>query len=105
MPITNDGGAMKQRCLILFAAFLVMAALACKKNETYSSDTASTSTTVSDTSATTSTYDTSGTSSTAATGMTGMTGMTGTTSAATTSMDPADSDFMMKAAQGGMAEV
>jgi len=86
---------MKQRWLILFAALLVTAALACKKNETYNNDTASTSTTASDTSGTTSTYDTSGTSSTAATGMTGTTG----------SMDPADSDFMTKAAQGGLAEV
>jgi len=89
---------MKQRWLVLFAALLVTAALACKKNETYNSDTASTSTTASDTSGTTSTYDTSGTSSTAATGMTGTTG-------ATSSMDPADTDFMTKAAQGGLAEV
>ncbi len=92
---------MKQRWLVLFAALLVTAALACKKNETYNNDTASTSTTSSDTSGTTSTYDTSGTSSTAATGMSGTTGTTGTTS----SMDPADSDFMTKAAQGGLAEV
>ena len=83
---------MRHRCLILFAAFLVTAALACKKNETYSSDTATTSTTASDTSGTTSTVGTSGTTSTG-------------TMAATSSMDPADSDFMMKAAQGGMAEV
>lgn len=83
---------MKQRFLILFAALLVTAALACKKNETYNNDTASTSTTASDTSGTTSTYDTSGTSSTAATG-------------ATSSMDKADTDFMTKAAQGGLAEV
>jgi putative membrane protein len=90
---------MKQRCLVLFAAFLVMAALACKKSETSSSDTSSTtstSTTASDTSGTTSTYDTTGSTATAATGMTG---------AMTSSMDPADNDFMMKAAQGGMAEV
>jgi putative membrane protein len=95
---------MKQRWLVLFAALLVTAALACKKNETYNSDTASTSTTASDTSGTTSTYDTSGTSSTAATGMTGMTGATGM-SGATSSMDPADNDFMTKAAQGGLSEV
>ena len=92
---------MKQRWLVLFAALLVTAALACKKTETYNSDTASTSTTSSDTSGTTSTYDTSGTSSTAATGMTGATGMSG----ATSSMDPADNDFMTKATQGGLAEV
>ena len=99
---------MRQRCLVLFAAFLVTAALACKKEETYNSDTASSSTTVSDTSATTSTYDTSGTSSTAATGMTGMTGITGMTGATgmtKSSVDPADSDFMTKTEQGGMAEV
>jgi len=87
---------MRQRCLVLFAAFLVTAALACKKNESYTSDTSSTSTTVGETSGTTSTYDTSGTG--AATGTTG-------TAAMTSTMDPADSDFMMKAAQGGMAEV
>ena len=86
---------MKQRCLVLFAAFLVTAAFACKKDETYTSDTSSTtttSTTVSDTSGTTSTYDTTGSTGTA-------------TGAMTSSMDPADNDFMMKAAQGGMAEV
>ena len=86
---------MKQRCLVLFAAFLVMAAFACKKDETYTSDTSSTtttSTTVSDTSGTTSTYDTTGSTGTA-------------TGSMTSSMDPADNDFMMKAAQGGMAEV
>lgn len=73
---------MKQRWLILFAAFLVTAALGCKKNETYKTETATTNTTVSDTSGTTST------SSTAVTGM-----------------DPKDSDFVTKAAQGGMTEV
>ena len=83
---------MKQRWLILFAAFLVTAALACKKEETYSSsstESSSTSSTASETSGTTSTYDTSGT----------------TTSAAKTAMDPSDIDFMTKAAEGGMAEV
>lgn len=85
---------MKQRYLVLFAAFLVLAAFACKKDETYTSDTSATSTTMSstDTSATTSTYDTTGSSAT-------------TASASATAMDPADSDFMMKAAQGGLAEV
>jgi putative membrane protein len=81
---------MKQRYLVLFAAFLVMAAFSCKKDETYTSDTSATSTTMSDTSGTTSTYDTTGSTA---------------TSASATSMDPADSDFMMKAAQGGLAEV
>lgn len=82
---------MKQRYLVLFAAFLVLAAFACKKDETYTSDTSATSTTMSsDTSATTSTYDTTGSTA---------------TTASTSTMDPADSDFMMKAAQGGMAEV
>ncbi len=82
---------MKQRYLVLFAAFLVMAALACKKDETYTSDTSSTTSTT-DTSTTTSTYDTTGSTATA-------------TNASATAMDPADSDFMMKAAQGGLAEV
>ena len=82
---------MKQRYLVLFAAFLVMAALACKKDETYTSDTSSTTSTT-DTSTTTSAYDTTGSTATA-------------TNAAATAMDPADSDFMMKAAQGGLAEV
>ena len=75
---------MRHRFLILFAAFPVTAALACHKTETTSSDTASTSTTASDTSGTTSTMG---------------------TAAATSSMDPADTDFMTKAAQGGMSEV
>jgi len=96
---------MKQRCLVLFAVLLVAAAVACTKTETTttsSSETASssTSTTASDTSGTTSTYDTTG--STAAAGATGMTGTSGAT---TSSMSSADSDFMMKTAQGGMAEV
>ena len=95
---------MKQRWLVLLAAFLVTAALACKKNESYNNDTASTSTTASDTSGTTSTYDTSGTTATAATGATGVTGATGTTGT-TSSVDPADNDFMVKAAQGGLSEV
>lgn len=82
---------MKQRYLVLFAAFLVMAALACKKDETYTSDTSSTTSTT-DTSTTMSTYDTTGSTATA-------------TNASATAMDPADSDFMMKAAQGGLAEV
>ena len=79
---------MKQRWLILFAALLVTAALACKKDETATTDTATTSTTASDTSGTTSTYDT-----------------TGSLTTTSTHLDPADSDFMMKAAQGGLAEV
>jgi putative membrane protein len=83
---------MKQRYLVLFAAFLVLAAFACKKDETYTSDTSASSTTMSETSSTSSTYDTTGSSAT-------------TASASATTMDPADSDFMMKAAQGGLAEV
>lgn len=85
---------MRQRWLILVAAFLVAAALACKKDETTSSDTASTSTTASDTSGTTSTTDTSGTSATSA-----------TTSSAAATLDKKDSEFVTKTAQGGIAEV
>lgn len=92
---------MKNRpwILVLFCA-LALTAFACHHettdNNNTTTDTYATSTNATDTSATTSTLATSGTETS---------GTTGTTSSASTPVDPADSDFMTKAAQGGMAEV
>jgi putative membrane protein len=89
---------MKNRpwILVLFCV-LALAAFACHKETTDNTTTTDTSmTSATDTSATTSTLATSGTETS---------GTTGTTSSASTPVDPADSDFMTKAAQGGMAEV
>jgi putative membrane protein len=76
-----------KRIISIIAIAIVGAAFGCAKNESSSTDTAGTTTSVSasDTSATTSTTDTSATS--------------------TSTISDADKDFMMKAAQGGMAEV
>jgi putative membrane protein len=87
---------MKNRPWILgLFCVMALAAFACHKettdNTTTTTDTSMTSAT--DTSATTSTLATSATET------------SGTTSSASTPVDPADSDFMTKAAQGGMAEV
>jgi len=92
---------MKNRpwILVLFSA-LALTAFAChhevSDNNNTTTDTYATSTSATDTSATTSTLATSGTETS---------GTTGTTSSASTPVDPADSEFMSKAAQGGMAEV
>jgi putative membrane protein len=89
---------MKNRpsIIVLFCA-LALVAFACHKestdNTTTTTDTYATSTSATDTSATTSTLATSATET------------SGTTSSAATPVDPADSEFMSKAAQGGMAEV
>jgi putative membrane protein len=83
---------MKNRILIAVTV-LALAAAGCAKNETNTTDTSSASSTsvsTTDTSATTSTTDTSGA------------GMTGGTASA---LSDADKEFIMKAAQGGMAEV
>jgi putative membrane protein len=80
---------------VLFCA-LALTAFACHKESTENTtttDTYATSSSATDTSATTSTIDTSGTST------------SGTTSTTVSSLDPADQEFMTKAAQGGMAEV
>jgi putative membrane protein len=71
---------MSRNLLFLFA-IVSLIAFGCQKNETTTSDTATTSTSMTDTSATTST--------------------TGTSA----SLSDADKDFMMKAAQCGIAEV
>jgi putative membrane protein len=89
---------MKQRWFIFLSAFLLVAALGCKKEDTYNTDTASTSVSASDTSGTTTTTDTNATAGTAGTSAT-------TTGGMASNMDPADKDFVMKAAQGGQAEV
>jgi putative membrane protein len=84
-----------RRIFVLFCA-LSLTAFACHKESsenTTTTDTYASSTSATDTSATTATSGTStaGTASTAGT--------------PSSSVDPADQEFMMKAAQGGMAEV
>lgn len=84
--------------LVLFCA-LALAAFACHKesaDNNTTTDTYATSSSATDTSATTSTLATSATETS---------GTTSTTGSAATPVDPADSEFMAKAAQGGMAEV
>jgi putative membrane protein len=92
----------KNVILPLFCALAVMA-FACHKensNNEYT-DTSATSTSATDTSMTTSTVDTSGTETSGTTS----TSSTGSSGGTVSSLDPGDKDFMMKAAQGGMAEV
>jgi putative membrane protein len=87
---------MKHRFLILIAALALVAALGCKKNESYeNTSTSTTNTTYTDTSATTTTTGTMSTTGTETTGTGG--------TASTLSED--DKDFAMKVAQGNMAEV
>jgi putative membrane protein len=84
-----------KRFFVLFTMLLLVAAAACKQESNTNNDTAattSTSVSASDTSATTTTMDTSATT-------------TGATGGTTSSMDPADKEFVVKAAQGGQAEV
>jgi putative membrane protein len=88
---------LRHRFLVLVAALLVVAAMACRnENEKVNNgaagttDTSSTSTTSTDTSGTT-------TTSTAATNT--------STGGAVSNLSDQDKDFVMKAAQGGMAEV
>ena len=96
---------MKNRFLILLSAVaLTVFAFACKNEQNTTADTSGTSTTsvaATDTSATTSTNDTSGTSGTSATAGT----TTGASGGTVSSLSDADKQFVMKAAQGGMAEV
>jgi putative membrane protein len=86
--------------LVLVCA-LAMMAFACHNETNNNTDTATTSTSATDTSATTSTVDTSGTETSGTTS----TSSTGSSGGTVSSLDPADKDFVMKAAQGGMAEV
>jgi putative membrane protein len=87
--------------LALVCALAVMAFACNKENNNNSADTSSTTTSGTDTSATTSTVDTSGTETSGTTS----TSSTGASGGTVSSLDPADKDFVMKAAQGGMAEV
>src|SRR5436309_6415015 len=86
--------------LALVCAVALMA-FACNKENNNNTDTSTTTTSGTDTSATTSTVDTSGTETSGTTSTTS----TGSTGGTVSSLDPADKDFVMKAAQGGMAEV
>src|SRR6266566_1641743 len=88
--------------LVLVCALAVMA-FACRKenNNNAYTDTSTTATSVTDTSATTSTIDTSGTETSGTTSTTS----TGSSGGTVSSLDNADKEFVMKAAQGGMAEV
>jgi putative membrane protein len=87
--------------LILICVVALMA-FACKKESAYNdTDTSTTTTSATDTSMTTSTIGTSGTDTSGTTSTTS----TGSSGGTVSSLDPADKDFMMKAAQGGMAEV
>jgi len=92
-----------QLWILVLAGALVVMAFACKKEENNNAytDTATTSTSATDTSMTTSTVATSGTETSGTTSTTS----TGSSGGTVSSLDPADKDFVMKAAQGGMAEV
>jgi len=89
--------------ILVLAGALMLMAFACKRedNNNAYTDTSTTTTSATDTSATTSTVDTSGTETSGTTS----TSSTGSTGGTVSSLDPADKDFVMKAAQGGMAEV
>jgi len=92
-----------QLWIFMLAGALAVMAFACKNEENNNgyTDTATTSTSATDTSATTSTVDTSGTETSGTTSTTS----TGSSGGTVSSLDPADKEFVMKAAQGGMAEV
>ena len=79
---------------------LVVALAGCRKEENFNTDTAA-ATTASDTSGTTLPIDTSGTETTGTTSTTS----TGSSGGAISSLETPDKEFVMKAAQGGMAEV
>jgi putative membrane protein len=91
-----------QRGIAALVCTLALMAFGCKKeNDTNNYIETSTTTSATDTSATTSTIDTSGTETSGTTS----TSSTGSTGGTVSSLDTADKEFMMKAAQGGMAEV
>lgn len=85
---------MKKSILVL-AVMSILALASCKKDESYSNDTTGASTTA------TSATDTSMTTSTSATD----TSSTGSTGGTMSTLSEAEKNFVMKAAQGGMAEV
>ncbi|MEA2339464.1 MAG: putative rane protein [Thermoanaerobaculia bacterium] len=90
---------MKKRLILPLLCVLAVAAFACNNETNNNTDTATTST--SDTSMTTATIDTSGTETTGTTSTTS----TGSSGGTVSSLDSTDKEFVMKAAQGGMAEV
>lgn len=93
---------MKHRFLSLVGILLILSFVSCKKHEdanTDSTDTSSTSTSATDTSSTTTT---TGTSSTDTAGTSGTSATTGSTQ---TSLSKDDQDFLIKAGEGGVAEV
>jgi putative membrane protein len=87
--------------LALVCAVAMMAFACHHETDTNNTDTSTTTTSATDTSATTSTVDTSGTETSGTTSTTS----TGSSGGTVSSLDPADKDFVVKAAQGGMAEV
>jgi len=89
--------------VLALACALAVMAFACHKenNNNAYTDTSTTTTSATDTSMTTSTIGTSGTETSGTTS----TSSTGSSGGTVSSLDPADKDFVMKAAQGGMAEV
>lgn len=93
---------MKKLLLPLLCVFALIA-FACHKESTNNAytETSTTTTSATDTSATASTIDTSGTETTGTTSTTS----TGSSGGTVSSLDPEDKVFVMKAAQGGMAEV
>lgn len=86
---------MRTRWMVLAA--VVLALVACKKQENYSSDTGATSTDTATTSTMASITDTGST--------TGTNTGTGSTGGTASTLSDAEKEFVMKAAQGGMAEV
>ena len=85
----HHGPRMRTRCLILLVA-LAAALSACKKSESELPPQAT---------------DTTSTSTMAATQTTGTNTGTGSTGGTASTLSDADKEFVMKAAQGGMAEV
>jgi len=87
--------------LALVCTLAMMAAACHNETNNNNTDTSTTSTSATDTSMTTSTVDTSGTETSGTTSTTS----TGSSGGTVSSLDPADKEFVMKAAKGGMAEV
>src|SRR5215212_10041246 len=92
---------MNKKWILIMAALsiLALAAFGCRKETTYNegtTDTTMTSVSATDTSSTTTTSDTTGTTAT---------GTSTSTSGGVSTLSDAEKDFMMKAAQGGIAEV
>jgi putative membrane protein len=93
----------RQPSILVLLCALALVTFACRKasTENAATETSTTATSASDTSGTTSTIDTSGTETTGTTSTTS----TGSSGGTISSLDTTDKEFVMKAAQGGMAEV